>query len=197
MSIETFNKLTARARNGIRRSLRNHKYEHAPEGIFLPKEGVLLRGLMVHSLNGGEPEYDTNLVVEQGRNYLLDTALHNQAQIANWYVALFAGNVTPQLSWTAANFAANATEFVAYAETARPAYDEGAAASGAIDNFASKAAFNINDEGTVYGGAIISASGKSATTGKLLAAARFNNARDVQTDDLLQIGYQIALLTPA
>lgn len=191
--METLNDLSARAKAGLLRSLRNHRYEETPDGFFLPKERVLVRGLFVHSLNGGEPEYDTNLVVTEGRNHMLNVVLSGASQVATWYVALFASNVTPQATWTAANFVANATEFTAYDEATRPEYVETAASAGAINNYSNKAAFTVNASGTVYGGAILSSSVKSGSSGVLLASARFTNSRAVEDDDLLQIGYQLSL----
>jgi hypothetical protein len=194
MRPETLNDLSARAKAGLMRSLRNHGYEEAPNGLFLPKERVTIGGVFYHSLNGGPLEGpDRNLVVTEGRNHILNVALNNQAQNATWYVALFANNVVPQATWTGANFNANAGEFTGYAETSRPAYNEAAAVAGAIDNYASKASFTINAAGTVYGGAILASNVKAGTSGVLLAAARFSNVRAVEIDDLLQIGYQISL----
>ena len=60
-------------------------------------------------------------------------------------------------------------------------------------NFDNKAEFTVNAAGTIRGGALISASAKSATTGKLLSAARFTNDRNVEDEDVLNVGYQISL----
>lgn len=194
MRPETLNDLSARAKAGLMRSLRNHGYEETPDGLFMPKERVFIGGVFYNSLNGGPLEGpDRNLVVTEGRNHILNTVFNNQAQNATWYVALFSNNVTPQATWTGANFNANAGEFTGYSEATRPEYNEAAASAGALDNFASKASFTITAAGTVYGGAILSSSAKAGTGGVLAASARFSNARAVEIDDVLQIGYQITL----
>ena len=108
-------------------------------------------------------------------------------------MALFEGNVTPGASLTAATFTATTTECTAYDEAARVAFNEGAAAAGVIDNAANRALFTMNATKTVYGGALLSASAKSATTGTLLAAARFATPRNVVDDDELSCRYTLTL----
>lgn len=195
MRIETFNELSARAKAGLLRSLRNHHFEEMPDGrLMLTKDRAIIGGVFVHSLNGGPDAFDPNTVVTEGRNHVLDVVLRAQPQNANWYMSLFTGNVTPQATWTAANYASNATELTAYTESTRPAYTlNNPAASGTINNYADKAGFTINGSATIYGGALLSSNVKSGTAGKLLAAARFNASRAVEEEDVLQVGYQITL----
>lgn len=177
----------------LRRALRNMHYELTENGaVFLPKQKLTLGGCFVHDVNGQDYQVDPNLIVNEGLNDVLDVYLHNQAQIATWYVAPFTGNVTPLATWTAANYTSNSTELTAYDEATRVAFVEAAAASQSISNLASKAAFTINATVTVYGAALISASAKSATTGKLFAATRFATSRNLVDDDILNIGYTIS-----
>ncbi len=64
-----------------------------------------------------------NLVVTEGLNYLIGTALDGATtQITSWYVGLFSGAYTPVATDTAANIASNATEFSDFDETERQAW---------------------------------------------------------------------------
>lgn len=194
MKPDLLQNLSARALAGIRRAIRNHKFEFTPTGIFLPSEKAVLAGTFTHDVNGLDMQVDHNLVTTEGRNHILDAVLHGSAQIPTWYVALFAGNVTPAATWTGANFAANSTEFTNYTESTRQEYVEGAAASGVTNNYASKAAFTIGvGGGTVYGGAILSSNVKAGVTGICLASSRFTNSRLTEEADVLNIGYQLSL----
>lgn len=175
----------------VRRALSNHRYERTTEGIILPN-GIRIGGQFGHQVNGGPMIWEPNLVVNEGLNHILDTVLHNQAQIPTWFVALFAGNVTPVATWTAANFTSLSTEFVNYTEATRPEYNEAAAAAQSITNSANKAVFTIDTGGgTVYGAALISSSVKSGVAGKLFAATRFATQRTLDATDLLNVAYTV------
>lgn len=177
------------------RSLRNHQYEVSPDGILFPQQGVVAKGVYIHDVNGLDERRDENLVVNEGLNHILDVVLHNDTQIATWYMAISSGNVSPQATWTAANYSANATEItVAYDEATRVAYNEAAASSQSITNTANKATFTCNtDTTTVWGAALLSVNTKGGTTGKLLSAAKFSAARTLNDTDTINIGYTITL----
>lgn len=179
------------------RALRNGKFDITPSGILFAQQGVLLAGNMdVEHRRGGDligRDLSANIIPTEGLNHVLDVILHGVAAVSPWYVALFEGNVTPGASLTAATFTATTTECTAYAETTRVAYVEGAAAAGVTDNIASRATFTINATKTIYGGALISASAKSATTGTLFAAVRFSAARAVVAADELAVKYTVTL----
>lgn len=178
----------------IRRALANYKYEKTPEGIFLCESRATIGGHFGVSVNGAPMEWTHNLIVNEGLNYLLDVGLHNQAVLATWYIAPFAGNVTPAASWTAANFTANSTEFTNYDESARVEFNEGTVANQSVTNSANKARFTISTGGgTVYGAGLLSASAKSATSGKLFAATRFSSSRTLLATDLLDLAYTLSL----
>ncbi|MES2488543.1 MAG: hypothetical protein V4607_02040 [Pseudomonadota bacterium] len=196
MSIETtFNKLSARVKASLIRKLLQNRYEQmADGGLFLPKERIALRGVFSLSCNGGPVSLHPNTVVREGRNHMLNVVLHNESQITDWYMALFSGDVTPQGdTWTAANFAAVATEITDYDEADRPSFLVGDAIDGVSSNLTNEAAYTMNEVGSVYGGAIISSSEKGGSTGILLAAARFQNKRDYEPTDNLNVGYEIGL----
>jgi hypothetical protein len=140
----------------------------------------------------GPWEIYPNLVVNEGINHILDVALDQGSANANFYIAPFSGNVTPGATWTAANFTANSTEFTNYDETTRVLWATDAAASQSIGNNTTAATFTIGSGGgTVRGAALISASAKSATTGKLIAAARFSADKTLAEDEELRVKYII------
>lgn len=195
MNIDLFHKLSARVKASLLRSLIEHRYEKMPDGgLYIPRERAALRGVFFYSLNGGPVEYAPNSVVREGRNHMLNVVLHNQAQVAQWYMALFGGDVSVNgNTWTAANFSAVATEITDYDETERPAFDEGAAVDGVLNNGGAEAAFTFNAAGTAYGGAIISSNTKGGTSGLLFSAARFPSAKPYEPSDKIKVGYEIAL----
>jgi hypothetical protein len=130
-----------------------------------------------------------NLVVNEGLNHILNTIFHGSTPIGTWYIGVFEGNYTPLATDAATNFAISANESIAYDETSRVVYNEGDAASQSITNSANKATFTINATKTIYGGFLISTSAKSATTGTLMAAAKFGTPRAVVAGDQLLVTY--------
>lgn len=173
-------------------------YAETPDGLLFPKEGLFARGEFIVFRNGVLDEEVANLIVTEGRNYLLSAALKGGAAISTWYVALFSGDVTPQATWTASNFASQATEFQNYSEATRPAWEAGSVSSGVLDNYSEKATFTISeDTQTVRGAAVISTASKGGTSGTLLGAAKFTNAKSLDSDETLDIGYRVTITTPA
>ena len=184
----------------LSRYLRNGQYEVTDGGgILFPKASAIAHGVYVHDVNGLDERMDPNLLVTEGLNHILDAVFHGSTQIGTWYVSIFSGNVTPQATWTAANYVANATEIWAngesYTEATRPAFDEAAASAGSITNSASKAAFTIDTASsiTVWGAALISSNVKGGTTGTLMSASKFAASRTLYDTDILNIGYTITL----
>lgn len=177
----------------IQRELRAGRFVPSDEGILVPDLKLKVGGHFTINVNGGPDEISPNRVVNEGLDHLLDVTLRSATQITTWYVALFAGNVTPAATWTAANFTSLSTEFINYDESTRPEYVEAAVSSQSITNLASRAVFTISTGGgTVYGASIISASAKSATTGKLFSATRFASARTLDATDVLNVAYTIS-----
>lgn len=184
-----------RHRGEFARAIRNRKYDVSPAGVLFPEQKCFVGGVFdtIHRRGGDVLDRDisANILPTEGLNHLLDVLLHGATQVTPWYVAIFEGNYTPVAGLTAATFTASATESTAYDETTRVAYDEAAAADGVTDNSASRAVFTMNATKTIYGGALLSSSAKSATTGTLLAAAKFSASRAVVDDDELAIKYSI------
>lgn len=188
-----------RHRGEILRALANHKYEVTDEGGILLRAGINATPMGVfdveHRRNGDllARVAGSNIIPTEGRNHILDVIFHGATQVNPWYIALFEGNYTPVAGLTAATFTASANECTAYDESTRVAFNEGAAASGVIDNASNRAVFTMNATKTIYGGALLSVSTKSSTSGTLVAAARFSTSRSVVDDDELSVRYQLTL----
>lgn len=186
--------LSRAAAMGVARDIRNHAYEKAENGILLPRSGLFIGGAFKHAVNDEPATIDANLFVNQGLDYLLNAAFGGGAQIPAFYLAPFSGNVSPAATWTAANFASNATEFTAYTDAERPAWTEANAASQAIGNTAAQAVFTFAEGGlyNLYGMALLSAAAKSSPSGILVAATRFAAPRLNQiAGDRLAVEYVI------
>lgn len=128
----------------------------------------------------------------EGRDYLMNVAVHGGAQITEWYVVMFEGDYTPQDDDTAANIGARATEITAYAEATRPALVESASAGGATDNSANVAKFTLNAQKSVRLFALVSSAGKGASTGVLLAIQRLPAARTYGPGDEVKVPVALA-----
>lgn len=130
----------------------------------------------------------TNLVVNEGLDYLLNTGLSGGAQITTWYLGLLSGTPTVAATDTMAAHA-GWTEITAYNEAARPGWVDGGVASQSVDNSASPATFTINADSTVIGGAFLtSVNTKGGATGSLYAAGAFTGGnKTLSTSDSLDV----------
>ena len=182
-------------------ALRRFKWERMDDGsIFFPEQKVFGGGVYEHFANDGLGwQQDSNLLPVQGLTYLLESAVGNDtAAITAWYVAI-AGTATPLTTWTAANYASNATELTtAYSEATRVSLVLGSASgssSVAIGNSASRAVFTAASASvTVGGAATLSSSTKGGTSGTLLSASKFTATRTlVEIGDTLTVGYTLTL----
>lgn len=183
----------------VLRALANNQYEITDEGGILLRAGINATPMGIfdveHRRKGElvERVLGSNVIPTAALNDILDVYLGGGTQKLSWYVALFEGNYTPTSALTAANFTSTATECTAYDESARVAYSPAAASGGVLDNAASRALFTMNATKTVYGGALLSVSTKSATSGVLAAAARFSLPRNVVDDDELSVRYTVTM----
>jgi hypothetical protein len=179
----------------ITRALADGRFEETDEGVLVPSARALIQGVWRYCKRGEPEEEATNMVVTQGRDYLLNAGLKNTGAIPAWYVAPFTGDVTVQASWTAATFASTATEATNYASATRPVWTGGAVAAGAVDSYAAKAEIKSTVNGLILrGAALVSVNTKSATTGTLFAAARFPSAKTLDIDEILDVGYGIQIV---
>ena len=178
----------------LKDALSKGRFHKTPDGVIFPDSKILAQGVFRYNIRGQEEESSNNLVVNEGLDYLLGAAISGTSTISNWYIAVFSGDVAVQAAWTAATFAATATEFTDYDSATRPSWDKGAVASGGVDSFSSKAAFVSSVDGAVLrGAALISASTKGATTGTLIAASKFVSQKNLDTTEILDVGYGLQL----
>ena len=186
--------LTSALQRDLRRALRDHQYDRCEDGrLYVPKAKVFIGGVFDVEVNGRERELAPNLLATAGMIDILFVYFNQGSQRTAFYLAPFSGNVDPAATLTAANFAATQTEFVNYAEGARPAWTPpaGAPATPSIDNTASPGVITCNaDTQTVWGMALIgSASAKQATTGVLTACTKFASAKALNNTDTLSSKY--------
>jgi hypothetical protein len=164
-----------------------------PGGVLMPssqlKVGGKFLGQIVRQGQIIDEFEDSNLVVNEGLNSLLNIYFGGSTQITTWYLGLFEGNYTPVATVTAATITAASTECVAYDETTRREYQEASASAQSITNAANRATFTFNATKTVYGAFLVSDATKSATTGTLFSAARFSTAKAVVSGDQLLLTY--------
>jgi len=80
------------------------------------------------------------------------------------------------------------SENASYSNSTRPAWTKnGAAASGAMSNSSSKAAFTINASARIFGAFLASDSTKSGTSGTLYGGGLFTVSRSVESGDTLNV----------
>lgn len=162
------------------------------------KNSLTARSIYGIQVNNGPWSYATNIVPSAGILDLLDVYIGNGTQTTTWYLAPFAGNVTPAAGWTATTFDSLATEFTNYTQSTRPALVPGAAASGEINNLASLATITVGadtaTQDTIWGIGLISSSTKEGTTGVLFSAARLATSRaNLLEDDQINLSYRLQI----
>lgn len=181
-------------RNMIAASIRDSREKH-PEANAFGTYWEKVNGIYVSA--GSAPLVTPNILPTEGLNNALDTWLGNVAKPAGWYIALYSGAITPDATWTAANFASNATEITSategYSQATRPQWVQAAAAAaGVIDNIGGEAAFTIVCTTTinVNGVGMLSSNTRGGTGGKLASAARYATTRVLANGDNYEVGYR-------
>lgn len=160
--------------------------------------GISFTGEYFDRVNGGEWQRNENLVVNEGISHILNVALGGKAKTAKYYLALFGGSTAPAATWTAANFAAVASEIVSltegYTNATRPEWTPLDTTGNSIDNMAAAAQLTIATSGTltVTGAAMLTNSTKGGTTGTLISASKYSVARTFQNGDIYEIGYRLS-----
>ncbi len=190
------NQALTKNRSEFLRAIRNKQYEVTDSGLYFPKMREGIAGHFETTINHRDPQIDPNLIPTQGLNLVLDSLMPGGLG-RQWYVALFSANVTPIAGLTGATWVAAQTEFIGYSELTRVDYENGVAAAGVIDNDADRAEFTMTAAATIYGGALVGASAKSAVTNDILACAKFATGRAVQIADTLQVKYTLTLTSGA
>lgn len=126
-----------------------------------------------------------NLVVTTGLNALISNTFKTIPGAVDWYVGL-KGTGSVNAADTPASHA-GWSELTIYSNSNRPTFTPGTVAAGSVDNSASKAVFNINGTGTVFGCALFSNNTKGGTTGTLYGAGDFTSSRAVESGDTLNV----------
>lgn len=186
-------------RKALANAIKKETFDVAESGIYFPSLGVLAAGEYFDRINGGEWSVSRNLVVTEGLAFMLNVALGATAKPAGYYIALFSGGAAPANNWTAASFAATASEIVSmdegYTSPTRPVWTPGVASAGQIDNMGSVATLTIATASTlnVTGAALLTNSTRGGTTGALISATKYPVVRTFQAGDTYQVGYRIQL----
>lgn len=179
--------------NKLLHALDDGRFEMTEEGILVPSLRLLAQGRFVVNKRGEPEEFSDNLVVTEGLNYILGSALRGVTAIPSWFIALYSGTVTVGASWTGANFATNSTEITGYTSSTRVAWEPTAAAAGVISSYSAKSEFTASSSITARGAGLLSSSVKSGNTGTLIAASNFSTAKPLALDEILDVGYQLTL----
>ena len=185
------------------REIRAERFDITPDGIYLPRIGARAAGEYFGRVNGGawQKEGD-NLIVTEGFAHLLNVTFDTStAKPAGYYLAIFSGNTAPAANWTAASFAAVASEIVSMTEghtgATRPAWTPAKTTTGSIDNMATVASLTIatSSQLNVTGAALLTGSARGGTTGVLVSASLYAAPRTFQAGDIYELGYRINLTT--
>ena len=146
-------------------------------------------------------ETGKNLFTVEGRALILNVIFGSTAKPDGVYVGIFKNNVTPVAGDTAGDrLGASGT----YGEcqdadydpaTNRPAYTIAATTTADCTNEASRAEFTFKQSITVYGAFLVTSQAKTATSGALISAKRFDSAKSVEETDELAVKYEIAATT--
>jgi len=132
-------------------------------------------------------EVADNLVVTEGRTHLLSVGFNQGSQVTTWFGGLLGAATSPAAGWTMTDI----TEFTNYDEAVRESYVEDTPAAGSVTNTTTMD-FTISvDSSTVYGAFLCSDNTKSGTSGTLMSAALFANARVLYDDDVLKVTYTL------
>ena len=181
--------------------LRKEKFDVSEAGILLKRGSVILSGHYVEGIRGRPNSFRThkNLVVNEGINLILNTFFGATSKAAAFYLAPFSGASSPSASWTAANFASNASEITSavegFSEVTRPQCVFGAGSGQLINNYASKADFTIVTATslTVKGLGVLTNNTRGGTSGALISAVKFSVDRVLNNADVWKAGYQCSL----
>ncbi|KZK32001.1 hypothetical protein A4F85_04600 [Delftia sp. GW456-R20] len=189
-------------RREAEREIGAQRFDITPQGLYLPRLGAMAAGEYFGRVNGGAwAKEGDNLIVTEGFAHMLNVAFGSTPKPAGYYLAIFSGNTAPAPNWTAASFAAVASEIVSMTEghtgATRPAWTAANTNTGSIDNMATVASLTIATAGTlnVTGAALLTSNQRGGTTGALVSASLYAAARTFQNGDVYELGYRINLTT--
>lgn len=195
-----FEQLAPRHWRELGRLFRNHKWERNDDGEILISRTSIGGVFECAAPDGMGVVRTPNLITTEGCNYLLSSGIAGGTQYTTFYVAPFSGNVAVADTLTAANFTTTQTELTTqYTETTRVAFVESAPASKSTNNTASPATVTAaTDSVSIWGIGLLSTSTKSATSGVLLAAAKYSSARTLASSgDTLGVKYTLTMANSA
>ena len=183
------------------REIRAQRFDITPDGIYLPRLGAIASGEYFGRVNGGALSKEgDNLIVTEGFAHILNSTFDTgTAKATGHYLAIFSGNTAPAPNWTAATFAAVASEIVSMTEghtgATRPVWTPLKTNTGSIDNLTTVASLTIATAGTlnVTGAALLTSSQRGGTTGALVSASLYAAPRVFQNGDVYELGYRINL----
>lgn len=175
-------------------------FDLTEEGIYFPRQSVLASGEYFDRINGGAWSVEKNLLPVEGLAYMLSVVMGQTPKPAGYFLALFSGAAAPAANWTAASFAAAASEITSmtegYTSPTRPAWTPPAStATASIDNMAAVAHLTMATAGTlnVTGAALLTNSTRGGTTGALISASKYAATRVFQNGDTYDVGYRVSL----
>ena len=184
-------------------AMRRFKLERTEDGrLYLATAKTFFGGAFTNREGKAGYDYgplalDPNIVVDQGLNYVLNSAFLGQAQVTAFYIGLFQGNYNPVAGLTGANFEAQANEFTAYTAADRPAWDIGNDPTNTktVTDAGNEAEFVYSAGGpyNIYGAALFTGATKEGGADMCIAATRFASSRLNQAaGDRLAVGYTLA-----
>ena len=187
--------------------LRDGHYTYSDKGIILGNDAIVARGVYHPFIDGERMDPEHNLLPLEGLAYFLSVGIKSGTAEANWYLALSSGNTNPASTWTAANYASNASEITSttegYSEATRPAWVPGtissSGSSSTVGNLSSLASYSIvcTTNISIAGAAVLSSDVRGGTAGTLLSATRFGSPHTVNNGSTFELGYEIELTDSA
>jgi hypothetical protein len=180
----------------FKRYLNNHDYELTGEGgVVFTKPKIMLSGSYTHSVNGEDTQTDSNIIPDEGLIYILDFVFSGNATAGvTWHLALYSANHTPTNTLTAATFDSVCSEITTgYSEGVRPQWAPQNITADGIDNIGAEVDYNIvtGTSVSVSGAALLSNEVKGGTSGTLVSASKFANARTMYNGDVFRLAYTI------
>lgn len=185
---------------GLHKSLaaeikRGHYEQNDAGGLYLRKSKVHVGGVFDVQLRDANGQLlnqfmSKNGVVQEGRQFILDSLFAGATPVPSWYIGIFEGDYSLLDEDTAATIAGDATECLAYDGATRPLFDLALPIVGdTASNSSNRAVFTFNDDKTLYGAFLVSSDVKGGTTGILLATSRFAVQQNVTTAQELTVAY--------
>lgn len=137
---------------------------------------------------------ESNIMVNQGLDYMLDSSLSNGSQFSTFYVGLFNDDYTPISPNTYAT--PGFTESTDYSGGVRPTWSDGGVAGQCLSNAASKASFTMGGTDDIYGAFLcsyVSPGDKTHAGAKLICSSKFASAKTgIDASDILKVQIKIS-----